>query len=988
VLWDDLMSVDNRYRIFHDDALREYSYFVELEMADAETEGGVVDDAELGGAASLGKTENFQYSFYPEKAGTYIVRIWDKVTNQFVESAPFFVEENSGQLNIVKKWDNSADESLVLPLRKNEPKGVAADGTSRIYMSVTPKAGIKFIQDISVTLKDEKNGYDNTRLLGKVMPATVTGRYSDEANNANFITASITAENRTDRQKEYTFWYVAPDDFTGSEDDRNESTRLVKAEFEVHFTDQTFTKEYCYIEIARPALMLVHGLGSNGNQCWGDFSLQNGVKIANDKRFIVAEAIDVWADATFEKNALGLLNMIEPKTKYSTFEAINLLMMNKGYASNRVDYICHSMGGCILRYATEHFPDKFKGTGNYEKGFTNKVMTVNTPHEGSPISDMLESILDYTYSNKYVNLGSDIVAMFYDLNDLYERYRNEQWAFNPFNYISPTQIEPHALQNLMIWYKTLIDKDYEIPFTRKFQRSAAVRNLGLQGGVRFYQPTPVNAHLIAGDMFPGIQDWFTMQPLDFDSFNSFFSKYKGFKKTLNMIEKGLNFYLRVKEINGMSGPTSDFEEFKQTITDLAEITDDNEKQLKVIDTYLKIVNRIILAANTVSFIADCDFVVPLKSQLAGDYTIRNKTIINGFGANHLSIINNTNTENTIENLLQSSIKSIDKFRIIQPSLGNRSNTLRSSDSEKLSSLKFYKTNSEVNENKLVINNPTSGTLVNINELSVNLQINDIVSLEYIELEFQGEVYRRFDVTEKNIIFNLPVDKSELGNCLLTAKAYYFYPDSMYTAYAGASVNVVTEETPVELSCSQKVFRCGKDEVIRPGYEVVYPTFLYRFGVDAALHAKVLKNNIVSFDAGDCSFTAKEIGATYVELEYKGLKDTIYFVVDPVIISSETGTNEEDPVIIDDDDETVIKELGPKSTGQTHIVIYPNPAKDLLYVNIPGAENTEYPVTIFDLSGQQIINGKLSNGKSINISSLSPGIYILKVGNWSERFVKK
>ena len=60
----------------------------------------------------------------------------------------------------------------------------------------------------------------------------------------------------------------------------------------------------------------------------------------------------------------------------------------------------------------------------------------------------------------------------------------------------------------------------------------------------------------------------------------------------------------------------------------------------------------------------------------------------------------------------------------------------------------------------------------------------------------------------------------------------------------------------------------------------------------------------------------------------------------------------------------------------NLKIFPNPAKDEIFIT------SEYPiekVEICDLSGRQVmVNSRLSNGNSINVSSLAKGIYIVKV----------
>ena len=70
--------------------------------------------------------------------------------------------------------------------------------------------------------------------------------------------------------------------------------------------------------------------------------------------------------------------------------------------------------------------------------------------------------------------------------------------------------------------------------------------------------------------------------------------------------------------------------------------------------------------------------------------------------------------------------------------------------------------------------------------------------------------------------------------------------------------------------------------------------------------------------------------------------------------------------------------------RSNIVTYPNPAKDILYIS--GATDNSN-VIILDLIGRECFNGK-PRDKSINISSLPNGLYLLKIGNSIAKFVKE
>lgn len=72
-----------------------------------------------------------------------------------------------------------------------------------------------------------------------------------------------------------------------------------------------------------------------------------------------------------------------------------------------------------------------------------------------------------------------------------------------------------------------------------------------------------------------------------------------------------------------------------------------------------------------------------------------------------------------------------------------------------------------------------------------------------------------------------------------------------------------------------------------------------------------------------------------------------------------------------------------TTHQKDIKIYPNPAIDK--INVYNSPSKEYK--IFDMTGRVITSGTLERN-SINVSQISSGNYILKVGETTKKFIKK
>lgn len=71
---------------------------------------------------------------------------------------------------------------------------------------------------------------------------------------------------------------------------------------------------------------------------------------------------------------------------------------------------------------------------------------------------------------------------------------------------------------------------------------------------------------------------------------------------------------------------------------------------------------------------------------------------------------------------------------------------------------------------------------------------------------------------------------------------------------------------------------------------------------------------------------------------------------------------------------------------TNLVMYPNPVKDILNINFTTLTDTKAS-EIYDVTGRQIATPTLNNN-TINVSGLPAGIYILKIGEQTGKFIKQ
>jgi hypothetical protein len=81
----------------------------------------------------------------------------------------------------------------------------------------------------------------------------------------------------------------------------------------------------------------------------------------------------------------------------------------------------------------------------------------------------------------------------------------------------------------------------------------------------------------------------------------------------------------------------------------------------------------------------------------------------------------------------------------------------------------------------------------------------------------------------------------------------------------------------------------------------------------------------------------------------------------------------------------IQNVRNSNAEKSFITIFPNPASQFIVASF---DESTYPkqVSIFNVLGNEVLKRKLDSSQQIDVSSLTPGIYYLRAGNQTQRFV--
>ncbi len=296
-----------------------------------------------------------------------------------------------------KKVNASLEWDFSFPKLTIKPKGVTADGVARLFVKVRRNDNnSRAIKKISLGIKNAATTVSS--LIGKLKVATVTDQYSNEANDGTSLEVS-----RTDSTPagDYYFWYVAPEDFSRDSlgNEANLAERVDSIKVKVTYMDDSEDSSYLGVKVQRPALLIASGFKKIKTILKG-FKQPDGTPFVESDKFVKKLGLQINDAATMVQNVSRLIDgdLLQNEDKDNSVQGILEGVRKMGFASSRIDFVGQGIGGVAMRAVQAVKPDKFFADGNYThnnygKGFLNKFIGLNVPHNGSPVFDLVKDMI-------------------------------------------------------------------------------------------------------------------------------------------------------------------------------------------------------------------------------------------------------------------------------------------------------------------------------------------------------------------------------------------------------------------------------------------------------------------------------------------------------------------------------------------------------------------------------------------------------------------
>ncbi len=812
IQWEDKMLRGSGYNITG--SKRHYKYLITFS-----TDGGfswkpdsiyLEGDAQINSTPLFKKKLNLESIFERENNISVNFRVTDLInTNRKSTSGAIPV-----RLNKLTKSTLSTVWDYCYPERTGEVIGACADGVSRFFIKVDKIPGPYLITSVELELSDQI-GSSTNKILGKIMEAEATDSYSDEAKDATSTNLTINGD-----QNQYWFWYVSPDDFVRNDADKDIKLREVRAKIIVNYSSGPPESEVRIISIIRPPLVLVHGFSGKPDM-WEKYD--NYLS----KLFRFTYTPSIKSQLGFEENGQFLLN----QNQKLNFEDKNSLpgivadVRSQGYASNQVYYVSHSMGGCILRSASElnYYYSRF----NYLKGFVNKFITLDTPHFGSPIADFLINIYNLAHLPLVEN----------KLNEFIEKNLNNPLFGSGF---------------------TMNDNN-TISLTKSFRDLQASRD-----SIYNFKQTNIRSFLIAGDFLPGSSN---LNNLDWNFSYSY---------SFNTLLSSIDYWLPITTIPGISGFFYKPTDIVSKVIPLT-ISPPKRKVERVLKHTSLIFDKFL---NTENFLQSSDLIVSLNSQLAGfdselSFNTFDKYEPNNpysMGIGH-AVFNECYKADDVLNKITELLNlptSSNQFLQFIPATSNSSFPTASINKHVPSFISGR-------SSSLDILTPQQGQSFFVDSiLNISFSLSDTTNLKYVCVTFQGENY--YDSLKSPVYnFGVKVSGYEMDTCFINAFAIYFNNDSVCYSNDSRKIYVKSNTFPIDLSISNYVYLMNKNDVVQPQYKIVFPNFIHN-GIIQDISATIENPSVISFNNTEKSFKAISSGETSAIISIGNANDTIYFNV--------------------------------------------------------------------------------------------------------------
>ncbi|MCX6155161.1 MAG: T9SS type A sorting domain-containing protein [Candidatus Kapabacteria bacterium] len=791
----------------------------------------------------------------------------------------------------LKLWFNDLSQ---VKTNKPNPDGVIADGNSRIQFFLRIDNNSDPIEWVKVKLRSTESVIENLgyRYKGTVLKAKVWDKTNNQIQSYIF-SDGLKVEDTWQAVKdikngEFYFWYVAPQEYY-TDDQTIMAKRTLRIDmrfqFEVKFKSKSNSVllDEQQLNIRRPSILLVHGWNSSPE------AMTELEKRLKDNFF----GINIYKPrlcpyCSYADNSTSIIN--DPDNGIKKVIRDNIL---KGYANTKIDWIGHSMGGSLARAVDDNSHDLDL---TYQKGYINKLITINSPHLGSPFANIITDISECLNNhNTHNEIGTGMTETLKPLvvdellKDLLNSINNKRWKTSWLsNFWQPGSIDPadikcsgwatpdlrpsDAISDLQVQQKR--------PFTKRFSYNydfTAGDCLFNKTGKKF-ESNSIKSYIFACDIIDGQQEGLSGKGAQ--------AMFDGVVKVLNYIDVTYNIMSFLTGFQIGKEPYSLIPGLSQ-LNAVNSSWSNGYKYFDLFDDLLKRYGQIHTDETFNSFLLNSDGIVNKRSQFSNTYKTGEEPpnynyplyYFRGWQFNHLQVNKQEDIINSIIHSLNGSVfanilpantdELIEPKKVIFPNrfIEKKKDQIQGNNQPPLLSL--------------TVNN--SSDSINLNEsLKIQLKLNDTSGYFFLKININKHEYINQQAVFE-LSYKFPPELNIIGENDVYASYFYKRDGIDYVVDTSITYYCFTKDLPFLLNVEPKTINLKLGEFFKPAINLYFTDKI----LDLSSQFNNLKFNsngieLLTIDDKSQVLIANKQGKCIYYIEYNGLKDSIFVNIDKSI----------------------------------------------------------------------------------------------------------
>ncbi|MHB9011444.1 MAG: T9SS type A sorting domain-containing protein [Ignavibacteriaceae bacterium] len=255
--------------------------------------------------------------------------------------------------------------------------------------------------------------------------------------------------------------------------------------------------------------------------------------------------------------------------------------------------------------------------------------------------------------------------------------------------------------------------------------------------------------------------------------------------------------------------------------------------------------------------------------------------------------------------------------------------------------------------------------------NLTFSVSDTANLKKILIIYQDRLIEDTTI-QTNYNYSLSVSNNYIDTQKVAVLAYYSLNDSIIISSKSVSVFIKPNSNPTEIKSKDNFVYLLNNEDYYPDVNIYFDKFISEIGTTGtALNINIANSDILSYNNVTKKITSIKGGETFAVIDYRGLKDTVYFKVNGNNIMGILGNG---------------NNSGSSNVPTNYALFqnYPNPFNPTTVIKYSVPQLSKVTLKVYDILGREIkilVDEEKSAGNyqvQFNATKLSSGVYFYRM----------